>query len=197
MHATRNDHCNLRQILWHLSCRSFPPCLLRTSVVIVSTDGKMMSFFRIYPYLFILLWILDCTTIVSARCILYTFHIPHYTSTGGPRGWNTLCLLSAPMRDLDQLSSTQTYRHCADMIDSLSWLVLEHFREYNQWPWQSFNPLEQQLAHHPSFVFAEILFVLLSGFAFLHAACESYAKEERRLLLIWVATFIEIGRAHV
>eukprot|EP00438_Fugacium_kawagutii_P031709 Skav215625 [mRNA] locus=scaffold620:38143:39486:- [translate_table: standard] len=75
-------------------------------------------------------------------------------------------------------------------MDSLSWLVLDHFREYNQWPWQSFNPLEQQLAHHPSFVFAEILFVLLSGFAFLHAACESYAKEERRLLLIWVATFI-------
>lgn len=107
-----------------------------------------------------------------------------------PRGWNTLCLLSEAMRDLDQLFSTQTYRHCADMMDSLSWLVLEHFREYNQWPWQSFNSLEQQLAHHPSFVFAEFLFVLLSGFAFLHAACESYAKEERRLLLIWVATFI-------
>lgn len=75
-------------------------------------------------------------------------------------------------------------------MDSLSWLFLEHFREYNQWPWRSFNPLEQQLAHHPSFVFAEVLFFLLSGFAFLHAACESYAKEERRLMLIWVATFI-------
>eukprot|EP00434_Breviolum_minutum_P028298 symbB.v1.2.025035.t1/scaffold2409.1/size79984/3 len=79
-------------------------------------------------------------------------------------------------------------------MESLSWLVLEHFREYNQWPWQSFNPLEQQLAFHPSFVFAEVLFILLSGFAFLHATCESYAKDERRLLLIWIATFI-VGTA--
>ncbi|CAK9013771.1 unnamed protein product [Durusdinium trenchii] len=71
-----------------------------------------------------------------------------------------------------------------------SWLILDHFRDYDKWPWQRVNPLEQQLEDHPSFVFAEVLFILLAGFAFLHATCETDAKEERRLKLIWLATFI-------
>eukprot|EP00435_Cladocopium_sp_Y103_P025630 s3633_g6.t1 len=90
----------------------------------------------------------------------------------------TVLILLETLRNLT--TQIQTLR---TIIAKGSWLFLEHFREYNQWPWRSFNPLEQQLAHHPSFVFAEVLFFLLSGFAFLHAACESYAKEERRLML--------------
>ncbi|CAJ1459496.1 unnamed protein product [Effrenium voratum] len=67
---------------------------------------------------------------------------------------------------------------------------MDHFREYDKWPWQRFSSLERQLGDHPSFVLAEVLFISLSCFAFLHAACESNPKEGRRLMLIWFATFI-------
>ena len=39
------------------------------------------------------------------------------------------------------------------------------------------------MVHFGSGHICKVLFILLSGFAFLHAACESYAKEERRLML--------------
>jgi len=74
--------------------------------------------------------------------------------------------------------------------DTLTWLFLEHFREYDKWPWSRFNSFERQVKEHPSFVCAEILFISLAVISFCHAWGTRDPGCARRLKLTWIATFI-------
>eukprot|EP00930_Biecheleria_cincta_P097078 TRINITY_DN88806_c0_g1_i1.p1 TRINITY_DN88806_c0_g1~~TRINITY_DN88806_c0_g1_i1.p1 ORF type:complete len:426 (-),score=41.96 TRINITY_DN88806_c0_g1_i1:112-1389(-) len=76
------------------------------------------------------------------------------------------------------------------MASLFTWLFVEHFRDYNKWPWRHFNSPERQLAEHPSFVCCEVLFLCLTVISFCHAFGTADLKGTRRLKLLWVATFL-------
>jgi len=66
--------------------------------------------------------------------------------------------------------------------------VEDHFRTYDA-PWAHLNSLEKQISEHPTFVIGEFLFIGLAILALYHALNAEKAGE-RRLLLVWAATFI-------
>ncbi|CAE7194784.1 unnamed protein product [Symbiodinium sp. CCMP2592] len=102
----------------------------------------------------------------------------------------TIMLLEWLMRIvLDTCSDGRYWQGFLARISKLL-IVADHFREYDKWPWLRISSLEKQLQDHPSFVVAEVLFLILAAFSFLHAICESRDAEFRRLKLIWLATFI-------
>lgn len=70
------------------------------------------------------------------------------------------------------------------------WLFVEHFKDYDKWPWARLNKLEYQWAEHKSFVVCEFTFIALVIVSFIHACSASDPEKSRRLKLMWVATFI-------
>jgi hypothetical protein len=78
------------------------------------------------------------------------------------------------------------------MSSTLHWLFVEHFKDYDKWPWARVNSLEKQLAEHPTFVLMELTAYALVALSFYHAWSESAKPggSSRRLKLTWVATFV-------
>jgi len=73
-------------------------------------------------------------------------------------------------------------------LDTLKWLFVEHFRDYDHWPWSCLNAPSRQFEEHASFVVCELLFFSLAVLSFCHAfGCRGPGQ---RLRLIWIATFI-------
>eukprot|EP00933_Yihiella_yeosuensis_P002740 TRINITY_DN10476_c0_g1_i1.p1 TRINITY_DN10476_c0_g1~~TRINITY_DN10476_c0_g1_i1.p1 ORF type:complete len:827 (+),score=85.73 TRINITY_DN10476_c0_g1_i1:63-2543(+) len=81
----------------------------------------------------------------------------------------------------------------AKIGELMSWLVLDHFREYNKWPWKPIGSVQKQIEEHPSFLVAEVGFIGLACLAFYHAFLCKAAEEgcsARRLKLYFVASVV-------
>lgn len=72
----------------------------------------------------------------------------------------------------------------------LTWLFVDHFRDYDSWPWSHFNSVQNQVIEHPSFVVCEMLFTTLVLVSLYHACSTQDPDNTRQLKLTWVTTFI-------
>lgn len=75
-------------------------------------------------------------------------------------------------------------------METLSWLFVEHFREYDAWPWARLNSVQKQYQEHPAFLVGEFLFIALTCLSFAHAWTVPDKEGRRRLKLLWVASFV-------
>lgn len=73
---------------------------------------------------------------------------------------------------------------------TVKWLFLDHFNDYNSWPWAHINSVTNQWKEHPSFAVCEVLFILLGIASFVHAFKTPDVTGTRHLRYIWVTTFI-------
>eukprot|EP00929_Paragymnodinium_shiwhaense_P023313 TRINITY_DN14626_c0_g1_i1.p1 TRINITY_DN14626_c0_g1~~TRINITY_DN14626_c0_g1_i1.p1 ORF type:complete len:435 (+),score=48.56 TRINITY_DN14626_c0_g1_i1:83-1387(+) len=72
----------------------------------------------------------------------------------------------------------------------LRWLFVDHFNNYEKWPWAYINSFERQVAEHPSFIFVELTSIGFAALSLYHALTTKDPDGSRRLPLIWIATIL-------